>query len=117
MDLFDELKALDVDIDVGLQRLNGNKNLYTRLLGSFVKTINEYYVQPDFDSNDYKETTDRAHAIKGASGNLSITPVYEAYTQIVDLLRKDQPEQARELLKKIIPIQDKIVSCINKYMQ
>ncbi len=105
MDLFDELKALDVDVDAGLQRLNGNKNLYTRLLGSFVKTINEYY-----------ETTDRAHAIKGASGNLSITPIYEAYTQIVDLLRKDQPEQARELLKNIIPIQDKIIECINKCM-
>ena len=116
MDLLDELKALDVDVEAGLQRLGGNKNLYTRLLGSFVKTINEYYVSTDFDGNDYKEATDKAHAIKGASGNLSITPVYDAYTQIVDLLRKDQPEQARELLEKIIPVQDKIIACINKYM-
>lgn len=117
MDLFDELRILGVDIDEGLKRLNGNQSLYTRLLGSFVKTIDEYYVSPDFDGNDYKETTEKAHAIKGASGNLSITPVYEAYTQIVDLLRKGEPDSARVLVVKVIPIQNKIVSCINKYLQ
>ena len=116
MDLLEELKSLGVDVEAGVQRLGGNKNLYTRLMGSFVKTINEYYVSTDFDGNAYKEATDRAHAIKGASGNLSITPIFEAYTQIVDLLRKDKPEEAREKLKEIMPTQEKIISCINKYM-
>ena len=117
MDLFEELKVLGVDIDEGLNRLGGNQNLYKKLLGSFVKTIDDYYVSPDFDGNDYQETTEKAHAIKGASGNLSITPVYEAYTQIVDLLRKGEPDQARVLVVKIVPIQNKIVSCINRHIQ
>lgn len=34
----------------------------------------------------------------------------------MDLLRKDQPEQARGQLEKIIPVQNKIVACINKYL-
>lgn len=117
MDLFEELKVLGVDIDEGLKRLNGNESLYRRLLGSFVKTIDDYYVSPDFDGSDYREATEKAHAIKGASGNLSITPVYEAYTQIVDLLRKGEPDAARVLVVKIIPVQNKIVSCINRHQQ
>ena len=60
---------------------------------------------------------ERAHAIKGTSGNLSITPVYEAYSEIMDLLRSDRPDEAKELLKKILPIQEEIVSCIEKYAQ
>ena len=39
MALFDELKDLGVDVDGGLKRINNNEKLYTRLLGSFVKSI------------------------------------------------------------------------------
>lgn len=56
-------------------------------------------MSPDFDGNDYKDMIEKAHAIKGEAGNLSITPVYEAYTEIVNLLRADQPAQAREVLR------------------
>ncbi len=112
MSLFEELKAMGVNIDEGLKRLNGNETLYKRLLGSFIKTIQTHSVRPDFDQTDYNEVIEKAHAIKGASGNLSITPVYESYTEIVNLLRAGQPEQAVPLIEKILPIQDEIVKCI-----
>ena len=117
MSLFEELKAMGVNIDEGLKRLNGNETLYKRLLGSFIKTIQTHSVRPDFDQTDYNEVIEKAHAIKGASGNLSITPVYESYTEIVNLLRAGQPEQAVPLIEKILPIQDEIVKCIEKYME
>lgn len=116
MSLFDELRELGVDIDDGLKRLGGNESLYTRLLGSFVKTMKEQIVEPDFDCTEYTGTTERAHTIKGISGNLSITPVYKAYTDIVDLLRGGKPEEAREILVNIIPVQEEILQCIEKHM-
>lgn len=115
MGVLEELKVLGVDVDEALERLNGNEGLYTRLLGSLTGTLRDYYVQPDFDGTDYSEVTERAHAIKGASGNLSVTPLYEAYTEIVTLLRAGQPEPAREILVKILPVQEEIVRCIEKY--
>ncbi|MCM1252676.1 MAG: hypothetical protein NC321_07625 [Clostridium sp.] len=115
MSLLEELKTLDVDVDGGLKRINGNEALYTKLLGSFIKSINTYKVEADFDGNDYNDIIEKAHAIKGVSGNLSITPVYEAYTKIVDLLRAGKPEEARPILKEILPVQEKIISCIEKY--
>lgn len=116
MDLFEELRKLGVNVDEAIRRLNGNQVLYKKLLGSLISAIEDHYVEPGFDCTDYTETTERAHAIKGAAGNLSITPVYEAYTEIVKLLRANQPEQAKEILEKILPVQNEIISCIKKYM-
>lgn len=112
MDLFEELKKLGVDIDGGVARLGGNEGLYRKLLGSFVKAINQYYVDTDFDGTEYSDIIEKTHAIKGAAGNLSITPVYEAYSKIVDLLRTGQPEQAREILVDVLPVQENIIKCI-----
>lgn len=116
MGLCEELRELGVDVDGGLRRLGGAEALYQKLLGSFVGMLQEHYVDVDFDGTDYADVIERAHAIKGASGNLSLTPVYEAYTDIVALLRQDKPEEARERLRGVIPIQEQIVQCIQKYM-
>ena len=115
MGLLEELKELGANVDEGLERLGGNQALYERLLGSFLKTMEAHSVTPDFDTADLTEAIEKTHAIKGTSGNLSITPVYEAYTEIVALLRADKPEQAKEELVKILPVQEKIMECIEKY--
>lgn len=117
MSLFDELRELGVDIDDGLKRLGGNESLYSRLLGSFVKTMKEQVVDPDFDCNEYTETTERAHTIKGIAGNLSIAPVYTAYTEIVNLLRGGKPEEAKKVLMDVIPVQESIMQCIERNMK
>ena len=79
MALLEELKALGVDTDGGIRRLGGNEALYTRLLGTFVKTIKAQNLQPDFDAADCEGAIERAHAIKGTAGNMSITPLFEGY--------------------------------------
>ena len=112
MSLLDEMKELGVNVDEGLKRFMGN-----RMFGSFVKMINKSLVDPDFDANDYQEVIEKTHAIKGATGNLSITPLYEGYSKIVSLLREDKPEEAREILKNILPVQAEIVSCIEKHIE
>jgi len=116
MSLFEELKSLGVDIDEGLHRINGNEKLYTRLLGTFVKSMDANYIAPDFDESDCTLAIEKTHAIKGTSGNLSITPIYEAYSQIVALLRRGEVRQAKAALKKALPIQEQIIGCIKKHM-
>ena len=116
MGLLEELKEMGVNVDEGLKRINGNEKLYTRLLGTFVKTIDANYVEQDFDTSDCTAAIEKTHAIKGTSGNLSITPIYEAYSKIVDLLRSGHPDEAKPLLEKVIPVQEQIVACIKKHM-
>ena len=47
-------------------------------------------------------------------GNLSVTPLYEGYTKIVNDLRAGQPEPAKAELERILPIQKQIIDCIEK---
>ena len=115
MGLCEDLKALGVDVDGGLKRLGGNEALYKRLLNTFVKSIRGQEIPLDFDTSDYEEIKEKAHAIKGTSGNLSITPVFEAYSQIMDLLRAGNPKEAKVLLEKIVPVQEEIIRCIENY--
>lgn len=116
MGLHEELKALGVNVEEGIERLMGNASLYERMLGSFAKLVKGSELQPDFDSENYAEIIEAAHAIKGASGNLSVTPVYEAYTEIVSLLRSQKPEEAKAVLEKVLPVQNEIINCIDKYI-
>lgn len=115
MNLFDELRTLGVDIDDGMKRLMGNEGLYKRMLGLFVKTLRNQYLPADFDASDCTEAIEKAHSIKGTAGNLSITPLYEGYNEILTLLRTGKPEEARVILEKIIPVQNEIIACIEKY--
>lgn len=116
MSFLEELKDLGVDTDGGLKRLNGNEKLYTRLFGSFLKTLNANAISLDFDCTNYQDIIEKAHTIKGTAGNLSITPLYESYTEILGLLRGEKPEEAKVVLEKVLPVQEDIVRCIEKNM-
>lgn len=117
MTLLEELKNLGVDVDDGLKRVMGKEKLYTKLLGTFVKTIDGQTVQPDFAVAELEETIEKVHSIKGTSGNLSLSPIYDAYTKILGQLRGGQIEEAREGIRAVLPIQEEIVNCIRKYME
>lgn len=115
MSLLEELRNLGVHTEEAIARMNGNVSLYERMLVKFADLMKSSQIQPDFDNTDYVGITEMAHTIKGASGNLSITPVYEAYSEIVRLLREGKPEEAKIVLVEILPVQIKIIACIEKY--
>ncbi len=117
MGLLEELKSLGVDVDGGIKRLNGKQSLYERMMFKFLDMMKKSVVSPDFSSNDYTEVMEVAHTLKGAAGNLSITPLYEGYGQIVDLLRGQKPEEARKVLEDMLPKQKEILECIEKYAE
>lgn len=115
MALLEELKAMGADVDEGLRRLNGNEALYTKMLLKLVDMVQKSAVAPDFDFQNYDEVIEKTHALKGVTGNLSVTPLYNAYTEIVNLLRGGDPAQANEILKNILPVQKDILDCISRY--
>lgn len=115
MDWMQELKDLGANPDEGVQRMGGNSSLYERMLVKLKDMIKDSPVKMDFDCNDYEDIIEAAHAIKGAAGNLAVTPLYESYSEFVKLLREKQPEQAKEVLGKTLPIQAAILDCIERH--
>lgn len=116
MDIIEELKALDVNTDEALLRFMNNSELYKKMLLKFPPNIEKLEVMSFIDAGDYKTATENAHTIKGVTGNLSLTPLYTGYTEIVNLLRADKPDEARKILVDLLPVQEQIISCINKYL-
>lgn len=113
--MMEELKSLGVNIDEALERFMGNAALYEKMLKTFPDMVKSAEVPLDFDCDDYAEIIEKTHAIKGTAGNLSIDPLYKAYTQIVQLLRDGKPQEAKEALQEILPVQADIIGCIQKY--
>lgn len=114
MKILDELAAVGSDINEGLNRLMKDENLYARLLKKFPASLEKQEVLPFIESGDIQTAILNAHTIKGVTGNLSLTPLYTAYTEIVDLLRKNEVEKAKEIYLTTMPLQEKILTIINE---
>ena len=86
------------------------------MLKKFPKAVAEAPVLAYAQSEDYETATSNAHALKGVTGNLSLTPLYDSYTKIVDLYRESNFEQANALLDETLEVQQKFLDVIEKYM-
>ena len=114
MALLDDLKKLGSNVDEGLERFMGNAALYERMLHKLPDMLEKTDVAGAFASGELKEAEERAHALKGATGNLSITPLYEGYTKVVDLLRAGQAEEAKAVYDGIVSVQEQVIACIGR---
>lgn len=110
----DELRALGINLDEALERFMGKQSIYDKMLKKLPKAIEQYEVLEHFITADYEKAVANAHTLKGATGNLSVTPLFEAYTEIVNDLRAGNPQKAQSILESILPVQKKIVEYIEE---
>ena len=116
MSMIEELKNLGLDVEEGLDRVMGDSSLYEMMLGMFVNSVRDNPVSPeDFDSQDPETVAKTIHMLKGITGNLAITPLFEGYTKSLTLLRGGQIQDAKAEFKRVLPIQTEIIECINRH--
>lgn len=109
----DELENLGVNVTEGVDRCMGDEGFYAEMLGIFVDTLNESRVSlEDFDTDDVEGLAGRVHTMKGMTGNLSLIPLYDGYMKALGLLRENKVQEARNEMEKLLPIQSKIIECI-----
>lgn len=109
----EELENLGVNVTEGVDRVMGDEELYEMMLGMFVDTVNESPIAlEDFDQNDTEELAKRVHILKGMTGNLSLTPLFDGYVEILGMLRAGRAGEAKAVMEKIMPAQSKIMECI-----
>lgn len=116
MGLIEEIQTLGADTNDALARFMGNRALYEKMLKKLPKVVSETPVLPFAQSGDFETATSNAHALKGVTGNLSLTPLYTNYTAIVDMYRSGDSEQATKLLTETLEVQQKFLDVIAKYI-
>ena len=86
-DILDVLEDWGCDIDEGLERLGGDEEFYETLLSAFVQENGMGKLALAIEAGDYRRAFEAAHGLKGDTGNLSLTPLYEAVCSLVENLR------------------------------
>lgn len=107
-----ELEAQGCNMKEALERFMGNQAILEKMMAKFPESIKPLEVLQFIDEGNIEQATANAHTIKGITANLSLTPLYTAYTEIVKLLRANDAVNAREVLLKTLPIQQNLISVI-----
>lgn len=115
MELLSELEGMGINTGEALRRFSNNSALYVRMLGKLPATIADLQVMPYIKSGEIDTAISNAHTLKGLTGNLSLSPLYVAYTEITNDLRAGNAEKAQSELEVILPLQNDIIACIEKY--
>lgn len=115
MALLTELDALGANTREALSRVMDDEDLYVMMLGMFTDALRQDPVlESEFSAPELDPLIRKVHTLKGTAGNLSIMPLFEAYTKILGLLRENNPAEARRIWQAMLPVQEKIVACIEK---
>ena len=88
------LTCYGIDGKKGLSRCLNDEKLYRMLLGMFMKEDAFDRAKAAMAAGDLHCVFQCAHELKGASGNASLTDLYNALCPRVDLVRVDGADQA-----------------------
>lgn len=116
MGMLDELKIWGVDIEDASSRCLNNVALLERMLKKLPSSVKSIEVLPLIEANDIAQAIVNAHTLKGVMGNLSVTSLYNLYTNIVNLLRENKIDEAIVLQKEAIVKQEDLFAIISKYI-
>lgn len=89
---FNVLRADGADIDGINDRFAGDDELYGKCLSELLEEKNFTLLESSLAEHDYKSAFAAAHALKGLSGNLGVTPLYNAVCALVEALRANDIE-------------------------
>lgn len=116
MNLTEELKSLGADVQDGLDRVMGDRDLYEMMLGMFLSAVEEHAIAPeDFDAADLDGLIKKVHTLKGITGNLALTPLFNGYTEALGLLRAGRPGEGRAAYERLVPLQAAVIECIRRH--
>ena len=105
-----------MDFEIPAQKLGLEVDEYLELIELFIETGGNDLkgIEDAMVKNDVQTVVERSHSLKGASGNLGITGIYEKAKSIEDRARDDNLDGIEETVKEIkLHINDIISSMDN----
>ncbi len=104
------LRAYSDGVDAGLARCMNNEAFYLRLVNMALDDPNFSRLEDAVKNGDKKAAFEAAHALKGVLGNLSLTPLFEAASEMTELLRAGEDADYPALLARILEQRDALLA-------
>jgi len=89
----DTLKAYGANVEEGMARCMNMEPFYLKIVGMVLEDKHFEELKNAVDAGDTKAAFEAAHALKGATGNASLTPIFTPVCALSDTLKghTDQP--------------------------
>jgi hypothetical protein len=97
----DDLRNFGADTKAGLHICMGNESFYLRMVKMIPGDPNFEKLYDSIEKGDLEGAFSAAHALKGSTGNLSLTPIFAPVCEIVELLRNRTDTDYTELVEMI----------------
>ena len=104
----EELKNAGADVETGLSRCVGKEDLYLKLVNMGLNDKKFEELGTALESNDLTQAFELCHALKGAIGNLALTPLYEVLSQMTEKLRNKESADYSAMYSDILAIRTKL---------
>lgn len=108
----ESLEAYGANTAEGMSRCMNDESFYLRMVSMTLADGNFEKLKDAMEAGNAAEAFSAVHALKGALGNVSLTPIYEPVCELTELLRgKSSPvDGGKELLEKILEQREKALA-------
>lgn len=96
-----DLTAYGADTEDGMKRCLNNEGFYIRMVKMIPGDPNFQKLYDSIDANDLDAAFEAAHALKGSTGNLALSPIFDPVCEITELLRSRTQMDYTPLVTKI----------------
>ncbi|OJF77374.1 MAG: hypothetical protein BKP49_02615 [Treponema sp. CETP13] len=98
--ILQELKLLDIDVDTSLIRFLNNTDMYIKYIKEFGSDNSIYDLEKYFTHKEWQKAFEKAHTLKGITGNLGILTLYDKFSKICIAYRKNNFEEMKKIYAK-----------------
>lgn len=85
-----KLKNAGIDCFSGVRRFAGSAELYEKYLKKFIDDQNLSFAKKAMAERNYEDVLKYIHTLKGITGNLSMTELYNSCGELVTRLRNNE---------------------------
>ena len=110
----DALNAIGVNTNEVLSRFSGNEMLMKKFTLKFPDDKSFPATKAALDAMDKKALELSAHTLKGVSGNLGFSALYEASAALVNAVRAGEDEKIAPLGEKVVELGENIISILKQ---
>ncbi|HJC64768.1 MAG TPA: Hpt domain-containing protein [Candidatus Blautia merdavium] len=101
MKLEDLKGKIEIDVEGSLARFAGMESMYIKFLKKLPEDENYQKLKEAVDGQDNEEIEVSAHTLKGISGNLGLTGIYDKSSRIVSAVREHREQEIPGLMEEL----------------
>ena len=107
------LRAWGADTDDGLRRCMNNEAFYFRLVDRAARDPSYDQLKEALENRDLDRGFELAHALKGVTANLALTPVGKPVTEMTELLRSRTDTDYSAYVAEMIARRDELLALLS----